>query len=41
MAEKIGVEELRVKDIFKKREIKMYELAQRLDIAPESLTLTK
>ena len=38
MAEKIGIEELRVKEILKQRGMKMYELADKLDIAPESLT---
>lgn len=38
MAEKIGIEELRVKEILKERGIKMYQLAEKLDIAPESLT---
>lgn len=38
MAEKTGIEELRVKEILKQRGMKMYELADKLDIAPESLT---
>ena len=38
MAEKTGVEELRVKEILKERGMKMYELAKKMDIAPESLT---
>lgn len=38
MAEKTGIEELRVKEILKERGMKMYELADKLDIAPESLT---
>ena len=38
MAEKTGIEELRVKEILKERGMKMYELAEKLDIAPESLT---
>ena len=38
MAEKIGIEELRVKEILKERGMKMYELAKKMDIAPESLT---
>ena len=38
MAEKIGIEELRVKEILKERGMKMYQLAEKLDIAPESLT---
>ena len=38
MAEKIGLEELRVKEILKERGMKMKELAEKMDIAPESLT---
>ena len=38
MAEKTGIEELRVKEILKERGMKMYELAKKMDIAPESLT---
>ena len=38
MAEKIGIEELRVKEILKERGMKMYELAEQMNIAPESLT---
>lgn len=38
MAEKIGIEELRVKEILKERGMKMYELAEMMGIAPESLT---
>ena len=38
MAEKTGIEELRVKEILKQRGMKMYELADKLDIAPESLS---
>ena len=38
MAEKIGIEELRVKEILKERGMKMYELAETMGIAPESLT---
>ena len=38
MAEKTGIEELRVKEILKDRGMKMYQLAEKLDIAPESLT---
>ena len=38
MAEKIGIEELRVKEILKERGMKMYELAEKMEIAPESLT---
>lgn len=38
MAEKTGIEELRVKEILKERGMKMYELAEKMDIAPESLT---
>ena len=38
MAEKTGIEELRVKEILKERGMKMYELAERMEIAPESLT---
>ena len=35
MAEKTGIEELRVKEILKERGMKMYELAKKMDIAPE------
>jgi transcriptional regulator with XRE-family HTH domain len=38
MAEKTGIEELRVKEILKERGMKMYELAEQMNIAPESLT---
>lgn len=38
MAEKTGIEELRVKEILKERGMKMYELAETMGIAPESLT---
>ena len=38
MAEKTGIEELRVKEILKERGMKMYELAEIMGIAPESLT---
>lgn len=38
MAEKTGIEELRVKEILKERGMKMYELAEKMQIAPESLT---
>ena len=38
MSEKSGIEELRVKEILKERGMKMYELAEKMDIAPESLT---
>lgn len=38
MAEKTGIEELRVKEILKERGMKMYELAEMMGIAPESLT---
>lgn len=38
MAEKSGIEELRVKEILKERGMKMYELAEKMKIAPESLT---
>ena len=38
MAEKTGIEELRVKEILKERGMKMYELAEKMEIAPESLT---
>ena len=38
MAEKIGNEELRVKELLKERGMKMYELAEQMNIAPESLT---
>ena len=38
MAEKTGIEELRVKEILKERGMKMYELAKTMGIAPESLT---
>ena len=38
MAEKNGIEELRVKEILKERGIKMKELAQQIGITPESLT---
>jgi transcriptional regulator with XRE-family HTH domain len=38
MAEKTGIEELRVKEILKERGMKMYELAEKMNIAPESLT---
>lgn len=38
MAEKTGIEELRVKEILKERGMKMYELAEKMKIAPESLT---
>ena len=38
MAEKTGIEELRVEDILKERGIKMKELAGQIGITPESLT---
>ena len=38
MAEKTGIEELRVKEILKERGMKMYELAEQMNIAPESLS---
>ena len=38
MAEKTGIEELRVKEILKERGMRMYELAETMGIAPESLT---
>ena len=38
MAEKTGIEDLRVKEILKERGMKMYELAETMGIAPESLT---
>ena len=38
MAEKTGIGELRVKEILKERGMKMYELAETMGIAPESLT---
>ena len=38
MAEKTGIEELRVKEILKERGMKMYELAEQMNIAPEALT---
>ena len=38
MAEKTGIEELRVKEILKERGMRMYELAELMNIAPESLT---
>lgn len=38
MAEKTSIEELRVKEILKERGMKMYELAEQMNIAPESLT---
>lgn len=38
MADKTGIEELRVKEILKERGMKMYELAEQMNIAPESLT---
>ena len=38
MAEKTGIEDLRVKEILKERGMKMYELAKTMGIAPESLT---
>lgn len=38
MAEKAGIEELRVKEILKEKGMKMYELAEKMEIAPESLT---
>ena len=38
MAEKTGIEELRVKEILKERGMRMYELAEQMNIAPESLT---
>ena len=38
MAEKTGIEKLRVKEILKERGMKMYELAETMGIAPESLT---
>lgn len=38
MAEKGGIEELRVKEILKERGIKMKELAEKMGKTPESLT---
>ena len=38
MAEKTGIEDLRVKEILKEKGMKMYELAETMGIAPESLT---
>ena len=39
MVEKTGIdEELRVKEILKQRGMKMYELAEKMGIQPESLT---
>lgn len=39
MVEKTGIdEELRVKEILKQRGLKMYELAEKMGIQPESLT---
>lgn len=38
MAEKTIIEELRVKEILKERGIKMKELAEQMQIQPESLT---
>lgn len=40
MAEKIGTEELRVKELLQERGIKMKEMAEHINVTPESLSRT-
>jgi transcriptional regulator with XRE-family HTH domain len=38
MAEKIGTEELRVKELLQERGVKMKEMAEQINVTPESLS---
>ena len=38
--EKIGADDLRIKEILKEKGMKMKEIADKMDIAPETLSLT-